>query len=177
MKKGLYLLLAIGAIYFLIKMMKNIGTPKTWDKVTDDRIQTLHPAIRSRVAQAINRFADRGIYYRVTSAFRSPSEQQSLYAQGRFAPGKVVTNAKPFESFHNYGLAFDFVKMDNKKTPNWGVSGFTPMADYFKKIPGWTWGGNWSSPDYPHLQYNPMNLPASQYVRRVSLGAKYPNIV
>ena len=38
---------------------------------------------------------------------RSPEEQDALYAQGRTEPGKVVTNAKRWQSMHSYGLAID----------------------------------------------------------------------
>ena len=34
-------------------------------------------------------------------------EQAKLYAQGRALPGPVVTKAKPGQSPHNYGMAFD----------------------------------------------------------------------
>jgi len=38
-------------------------------------------------------------------------EQTALFAIGRSAPGKVVTKARAGESFHNYGLAFDWVPL------------------------------------------------------------------
>ena len=34
-------------------------------------------------------------------------EQAKVYAQGRTAPGKIVTHAKPGHSNHNFGVAFD----------------------------------------------------------------------
>jgi peptidoglycan L-alanyl-D-glutamate endopeptidase CwlK len=45
----------------------------------------------------------------LTSGYRSKKEQNELYAQGRSKPGQVVTNAKAGQSYHNYGLAVDFV--------------------------------------------------------------------
>jgi hypothetical protein len=38
-------------------------------------------------------------------------EQTALYSLGRSAPGKIVTKARAGESFHNYGLAFDWVPL------------------------------------------------------------------
>ena len=38
-------------------------------------------------------------------------EQTALYAIGRTSPGKVVTKARAGESYHNYGLAFDWVPL------------------------------------------------------------------
>jgi peptidoglycan L-alanyl-D-glutamate endopeptidase CwlK len=45
-------------------------------------------------------------------------EQAALYAQGRTTPGRIVTNAKPGQSAHNYGLAIDIVPLVNGK-PDW----------------------------------------------------------
>ena len=46
-------------------------------------------------------FQQRGITLLVTCTYRSPEEQARLYAQGRTAPGRIVTNAKPGKSKHN----------------------------------------------------------------------------
>jgi peptidoglycan L-alanyl-D-glutamate endopeptidase CwlK len=48
-------------------------------------------------------------------------EQAALYAKGRTVSGKIVTKAKPGESYHNYGLAFDWVplKQSGKNADLW----------------------------------------------------------
>jgi hypothetical protein len=38
-------------------------------------------------------------------------EQAALYSLGRSAPGRIVTKARAGESYHNYGLAFDWVPL------------------------------------------------------------------
>jgi len=38
-------------------------------------------------------------------------EQAALYAIGRTAPGKIVTKARPGESYHNHGLAYDWAPL------------------------------------------------------------------
>lgn len=43
----------------------------------------------------------------VTETRRSWQRQNELYAQGRTAPGRIVTKAKGGESPHQYGLAAD----------------------------------------------------------------------
>ncbi|WP_214740188.1 MULTISPECIES: M15 family metallopeptidase [unclassified Exiguobacterium] len=97
---------------------------------------------------------------RLTSGYRSAKEQNALYAQGRSKPGQVVTNAKAGQSYHNYGLAVDFVIIHNNKAdydlnadrnrndvPDWQELG------ELGKALGFEWGGDWNSfPDYPHLQ-------------------------
>ncbi|ODN70166.1 Exo-glucosaminidase LytG precursor [Methylobrevis pamukkalensis] len=55
-------------------------------------------------------------------SFRTPERQAELYAQGRSKPGKIVTKAKPWQSFHQYGCAADFVlHVDGKWS--WETSG------------------------------------------------------
>ena len=97
---------------------------KTWDWRTDGRIEKLHPSIRSKVKEFIIKAEQElGINLRVSSGFRSHSEQNKLYASGRTESGKIVTHAKAGESYHNYGLAFDVVEIKNGKAiwnnPNW----------------------------------------------------------
>lgn len=43
----------------------------------------------------------------VTSGLRDSAKQAALYAQGRTAPGPIVTNAPPGHSAHEHGLAID----------------------------------------------------------------------
>ena len=45
----------------------------------------------------------------VVQGRRTIAEQNSLYAQGRTAPGNIVTNAQGGSSAHNFGLAVDMV--------------------------------------------------------------------
>jgi hypothetical protein len=52
-------------------------------------------------------------------------EQAALYAKGRTSGGRIVTKAKPGQSYHNYGLAFDWVpikpapKNSDLLAPDW----------------------------------------------------------
>jgi peptidoglycan L-alanyl-D-glutamate endopeptidase CwlK len=70
-------------------------------------------------------------------------DQAVLYAQGRTAPGRIVTNAKPGESAHNWGCAIDVVPLVNGK-PVWD---FHPDIDPWKTVgrlgqeAGFTWLG------------------------------------
>ncbi len=43
-----------------------------------------------------------GIEFIVTCTYRSNKEQNTLYAQGRTTPGKIVTNARGGQSEHNF---------------------------------------------------------------------------
>lgn len=49
-----------------------------------------------------------GYEYKAISGNRTPAEQQVIYNQGRTTPGPIVTNSKPYQSNHQYGIALDF---------------------------------------------------------------------
>jgi len=89
----------------------------------------------------------------LTQTFRNHSDQATDYAKGRTSPGKVVTNAKPGQSLHNYypALAFDIAfKVGN--TLYWDVALFRKFATIAKKL-GLEWGGDWKNfKDNPHFQ-------------------------
>lgn len=71
----------------------------------------LHPIMREAVAQLLQNFKAEALPFRVFEAFRNPVRQAWLYDQGRTParPGAIVTHAKAWDSYHQYGLAVDFV--------------------------------------------------------------------
>lgn len=79
------------------------------------KIDTLEPEFREKVEDLLVMAEQAtGLHWIVTSGRRTMKEQESLYAQGRTAPGKVVTKAPAGSSAHNFGLAADLapLKMD-----------------------------------------------------------------
>lgn len=95
--------------------------------------------------------------------YRSASEQDALYAQGRTAPGPIVTHAKGGESAHNYekngapaARAFDIAIYDedgvildwNAQDMNWR------MAHEIGRNLGLVLGADWPAPltDDPHFE-------------------------
>lgn len=81
---------------------------------------------------------------------RTFAEQDALYAQGRTAPGKIVTNAKGGQSYHNYGLAIDVVEIKSGQAiwnTNWSEISKIGIRN------GFEWGGNFKGfIDKPHFQ-------------------------
>ena len=71
------------------------------------RIEDLEPQTQAMCLALLQDCEDEGIALRVTHTLRTMDEQAKLYAQGRTLPGPVVTRAKPGQSPHNYGMAFD----------------------------------------------------------------------
>lgn len=89
---------------------------RTWDFITNQRIRTLHPKVQQSAIDFVNEVESKhGIKLRVAQATRAIAQQNALYDQGRTVPGKIVTNAKGGESYHNYGLAIDVVEIKNGK--------------------------------------------------------------
>ena len=136
------------------------------DPVSEKRIETLHPKIAAEVLCLFNRannlLLTGNAKARVTCGYRSIQEQTALYAKGRTASGKIVTNAKGGYSVHNYGLAFDFcLIVDGGKYASWEylkdydgdlVSDWMEFVNLFKSY-GYEWGGDWKSfKDRPHIQ-------------------------
>lgn len=78
-------------------------------------LSLLHPKVREAVINVQNALEKEGIPFRVFEGFRYPERQADLYAQGRTKPGKIVTHAEAWRSYHQYGLAVDFVLMENNK--------------------------------------------------------------
>jgi len=74
-------------------------------------ISTLELAFQRKAKQWLEEMIQTGILPLIYTGFRSMEEQAALYAIGRSKPGKIVTKARPGESYHNHGLAFDWVPM------------------------------------------------------------------
>jgi peptidoglycan L-alanyl-D-glutamate endopeptidase CwlK len=176
------------------------------DNVTIQRIQLLHPKVRTEVEQIyknqiIPALTGRAIC-RFAYTLRTIAEQDALYAQGRTklfdANGKKlgkVTNAKGGQSIHNYGLAIDIVLIKDKdgngtfETASWedtvdfdkdGKSDWMEVVKIFKTN-GWTWGGDWKSfKDKPHFQkdfgYTWQQLLAKYQGKDFISGTNYVNI-
>lgn len=85
------------------------------------KLDDLRPEIRPQVDEFLADCEAAGLDILVTCTLRNDAEQTALYAQGRTAPGHVVTKAKAGQSAHNYGLALDIVPIVNGK-PDWNGS-------------------------------------------------------
>ena len=72
-------------------------------------VATLEANFQRRVRQWLDEMIQTGIRPLIYCGRRTFEEQLALFAQGRTKPGRIVTKARPGESYHNYGLAFDWV--------------------------------------------------------------------
>ncbi|CDF84271.1 peptidase m15b and m15c dd-carboxypeptidase vany/endolysin [Pseudomonas knackmussii B13] len=124
------------------------------DPRSETLIATLLPEVRPYARALVQKATAAGIRIKVISALRTYAEQDQLYAQGRTAPGTVVTNAKAGQSNHNFGIAFDVGVFEGNKylgdSPKYKAVGALGIEL------GLEWGGNWKSiVDQPHFQLRP----------------------
>lgn len=179
-----------------------------------DVFPTLHPDARGKLQDFAQACADHGHELLVYCGYRSLEEQARLYRQGRTALAigqkidklraagfgflgdiiagvgpqkgdKVLTDAAPGESFHNYGMAVDAVLLINGK-PDWNVSdvlAWRAVGDIALAM-GIEWAGRWTSfKEMVHFQVgrgaNPLKDPdrpgsyrKPEEVRRVLMAAR-----
>jgi peptidoglycan L-alanyl-D-glutamate endopeptidase CwlK len=85
-----------------------------------NKIDTLESGFREQVEELMQKVEEvTGLHWVITSGRRTMQEQEVLYAQGRTAPGKVVTKAPPGSSAHNFGLAADLAPLKADGTIWW----------------------------------------------------------
>lgn len=141
-----------------------------------ERVGLLHPEMRWRCVAWLNMLKAGKLPVWITHTLRSWKEQEALYAIGRaqrtdgswyetrLVP--VVTHATAGNSWHNYGLAFDFCLVGpDGKSASWDIG-----ADYDRDgQPDWAevgeageslgmeWGMRWSAKkrDGDHFEYHP----------------------
>ena len=125
----------------------------TFDDRTEKVILTLMPsaqvAARKWMRAATVRAAELGITVKLIDGTRSYKEQDKL-----FRKRPKVTNARGGQSWHNFGLAFDFGLFRGKEylgdSPHYKTLGAIAST-----MPGLTWGGTWVNlVDEPHIQLN-----------------------
>ena len=97
---------------------------------------------------------DAGHEVHIFETFRTPERQDALYAQGRTAPGGIVTNARAGYSNHNFGIAFDIGIFSGTRYLD--DSPLYKAAGALGRTLGLEWGGDWKSiEDQPHYQLRP----------------------
>lgn len=118
------------------------------------RIDTLEPDFKPLVEELLARTeAATNRKWGISDGRRTMAQQRAIYSQGRTTPGKVVSNAKPGQSAHNFGYAVDLWPMKGDDF-DWGASAktFKVMADIAREM-GLTSGYYFKSIfDAPHIE-------------------------
>ena len=117
-------------------------------------LDDLSPVVKARAEAFLSACEAAGIDILIYCTYRSPEEQDELYAQGRTKPGRVVTNARGGDSFHNWRCAFDFVPLVAGK-PAWDNKELYTKAGGIPESVGLEWSGRWTGKlrETAHCQY------------------------
>lgn len=100
----------------------------------------LMPELRAKMEKGIAAARKAGHPVYMFEGFRSPIRQDYLYAQGRTREGNIVTRAQGWQSWHQFGMAFDIaLRVGSKRQWSWD---FDPkeMSQFFSPL-GLVWGG------------------------------------
>ena len=144
-----------GAIYDrIVKTAPESAVLDVVDARSEKVIATLLPEVQPMARALVQKSAANGIKIKIISGLRTYEEQDKLYAQGRTAPGNIITKAKGGYSNHNFGIAFDVGVFEGAK--------YLPESPKYKAVGvlgmelGLEWGGNWKTlVDQPHFQLRP----------------------
>jgi peptidoglycan LD-endopeptidase CwlK len=125
----------------------------------------LHPVFRELVRAVLSDLENERLPFRVFEAYRSPTRQQHLFDQGRTRPGPIITRARPWQSYHQYGVAADFVLFENGR---WSWDDTGERRAWWQRLHaiGRQWGLEPLSWEQPHLQLAGLSwqaLHAGQY--------------
>ena len=125
--------------------------------INSRRIEDLHPIVQKMAREHLVACTAAGIDLLITSTYRDHASQNALFAQGRTAPGRKVTNARGGQSFHNYRVAYDVVPLRNGK-PVWGTTGadgeLWQEVGRLGESVGLEWAGRWVRfREFPHFQF------------------------
>jgi peptidoglycan L-alanyl-D-glutamate endopeptidase CwlK len=121
--------------------------------INSRKLEDLHPKVKTLCEQFIASCDKQGIDILITSTYRDGESQNELYSQGRTNPGRVVTNARAGQSYHNWRVAFDFVPLVFGK-PAWNdLALFTKCGEIAESV-GLEWAGRWKKfKELAHCQY------------------------
>ena len=112
----------------------------------------LHPEFSQRLLMVLKIMKARhGYDMAILEGYRSPARQDMLASMGG-----QVTNARAFQSWHQYGLAADcaFLRdgklVISEKDP-WAMRGYQLYGEVAESL-GMTWGGRWNMMDLGHTE-------------------------
>jgi len=112
----------------------------------------LQPAFRQELLLLLARMSAQGYDFALLEGYRSPERQDMLAALGSH-----LTQARAYESRHQYGLAADLAPIRNGMLvfnfeDPWAKTAYLMLGQEAKTL-GLVWGGGWKLQDYGHVEY------------------------
>lgn len=118
---------------------------RRWDQMDNDFVQAVLQVFRVMKTE-------HGYDMALLEGWRSPQRQAALAARGA-----AVTQAGPWQSYHQWGLAADcaFLRdgrlVISERDP-WARQGYVLFGQVAERI-GLTWGGRWQMADLGHIEW------------------------
>lgn len=112
----------------------------------------LHPELMQRLLLIFKIMKEKhGYDMAILEGYRSPARQDLLASVGG-----QVTNARAFQSWHQYGLAADCAflrdgKLVISEKDAWAMRGYQLYGEVAESL-GLTWGGRWKMMDFGHAE-------------------------
>lgn len=117
------------------------------------KVELLYPGLKVKAYQMAQLLSLKGIDMEVSQGLRTWPQQQALYDQGRTAPGNIATQAKPEQSWHTFGCAFDIDIVTSYGLDWTGNDAAWQACIAVGESLGLTAGAEWRTfPDRPHFQ-------------------------
>ncbi len=121
-----------------------------------ERLTGVHPTLIAAIVRVLGEMSAEQASMFVVGGVRTTAQQQALYAQGRTAPGPIVTykdgvvhksNHQPHEDGFGYAVDCAFVSAKPFDVSH-------PWEKYGTALEqlGITWGGRWKMVDKPHAE-------------------------
>lgn len=113
----------------------------------------LQPMFRQELLVLLARMSAQGYDFALLEGYRSPERQEMLAALGPH-----LTQARAYESRHQYGLAADLAPIRNgvlvfNVDDPWAKTAYFMLGQEAKLL-GLVWGGGWKLQDYGHVEHH-----------------------
>lgn len=121
--------------------------------INDKELAHLHPDLEPKCREFMRQCTAANLKILITETWRDPKREDQLHAQG-------ITRATGQNCKHCFTIsgkpaskAFDFIILDdnNRIVVDGTDSRYTLAGEIAKKL-GLIWGGNFSHPDYDHIE-------------------------
>lgn len=136
-----------------------------------DKYAGLDAGMSQDLMRAQAALKNRGLVTALGETTRSPEQQNNYFAQGRTAPGPIITNARAGQSPHQYGMATDIIPVN---MPERQAATVMQQAYAAGDMPGLQTGANFPGLSDPfHVQAANWKQQAQQ--RPVQLASNAPS--
>lgn len=128
-----------------------VGSERLALETADRDWSRLDPRFLQPVLRLLERLEGRGYVFALLEGYRSPGRQEKLADLGAH-----VTNARAYQSKHQFGLAVDLAPVRDgrlviSERDPWAMKAYVALGEEAEKA-GLVWGGRWWFKDYGHVE-------------------------